>query len=227
MLDFRILLALVNGKTSGEQELLLDEMDRAFELKSAELDVYRYIRTNNLKRITEVLNQRAFGGLSQRACRRKHPFAASIRRVLARLGVRQNRARLARKYGSLGSYAAGTLGREYHDFLVRHRLFFPGDAGFLGEHLVHHDLCHVLGEFGTSAEEEVLVVSFQAACQKHHPCFSLPVNICLLHLGLEATGSAVLRPQTMKWMPEPWFRALRRGANSRVDFSDGWNFGRI
>ena len=82
----------------------------------------------------------------------------------------------------------------------------------------------MLGEFGTSAEEEVPVVSFQAACQKYHPCFSLLVSICLLHLGLETVGSEVVRPPTMKWMPEPWFGSLRSGANCRVDFSDGWNF---
>jgi hypothetical protein len=221
VLDFCILLALVNGKTCREQELQLDAMESAFEFKSVELDVYRDIRANRPRRISAVLDEQGFGGLSMRARRRKYPVASMIQRMKMRLGV--NNVGLTRRYRSYAEFDRGTLGREYYEFIVRNELPFPGEAA-PWEHLVHHDLAHVLGDFGTSAEEEILVVTFQAASQKFNPFFSVMTGICLFHLGLETSGANVVEPQTMQWQPGSFFRELRRGSNCLVDFSDGWDF---
>jgi hypothetical protein len=221
VLAFCVLLALVNGRIRDGQRDCLEAFARSLG-SSDELDVFRDIQAGRLKQVSRVLDQRGFGGLLMRSHRKRHPIAWRLRRARERLGL--GHADLIRKYRRYGTLPPGTLGREYFEFMVGHGLHFPGEAGSLAEHLVYHDLAHVLGGFETTPEDEILVVAFQAASQAENPFFSLVTPICLFHLGLETSGARVARRQTMEWKPGPFFKELRRGMSCRVDFSSAWDF---
>jgi hypothetical protein len=221
VLDLCILLALVNGTPSGDQNDRLSAIERAFG-PSAELEVYRSIRAGDATHVRKVLDSEGFGGLLKRSYRRRHPLAWRIQRAKERLGL--GRDDLIQKYRRYERFAPDTLGREYFEFIVRNELGFPGESGSLAEHLVYHDLAHVLGGFETTPEEEILVVAFQAATQTHNPFYSILTAICLFHLGMATSGARVVQLQTMKWKPGPFFEELRRGLSCRVDFSEAWDY---
>ncbi|MGV6826595.1 MAG: hypothetical protein ACWA5Q_06440 [bacterium] len=222
LMDLCILLTLVNGNTDLSQGQCLDEVEHALGLRTTELALYRHIALNQMEQISEVLDDKGMLGLSYRAYRRKHPSAWLFKKAQRKLGL--GKQRLTARYRNYGNYPPGSLGRAYYEFMTSNQLSFPGEQTALSEYLVNHDLAHVLGGFGTTPEEEILVVAFQSGAQKYNPFYSILSAISLFHLGLETSGYQVAAIQTMNWKPDSFFRELYRGTQCKVDFANAWDF---
>jgi len=221
VLSFCVLLALVNGEAKPAEEKLLKKFKANLGIKSGELDAFSDIRNGKMVQLNKALNRQSFSGYSNRAFLCKHPFSSIRQRLNYRLNIEQ--PALFIKYRELNGYNDDTLGKCYYNFATANRIRFPGEQGSLPEHLVHHDLTHVLAEFGTTPEEEILTVGFQSAYQNYTPFYSILTAICLFHLGLQGAGAKYVKPEKMKWAPKTFFKEMARGMKCCVDLSGGWN----
>ena len=73
---------------------------------------------------------------------------------------------LAKRYQSLETYAEGTLGKAYYDFIRSNEFSLPGEPHGAPEPIVFHDCVHVLAGYDTTPEEEVLAAAYQAGFQQ-------------------------------------------------------------
>jgi hypothetical protein len=222
VLAWCILTALVDGAADSRQQERLDEIESAFDIASPELGAFRDIVDQRIGSLTKTLDRLSFGERMRRAHLRTFPLHAFGQRLKSRLGL--SNASLNRKYLALAQLGPETLGRQYFEFVRDNGLSLPGEHNALSEHLVPHDLAHVLGGFGASPAEEILVVTFQAACQKEGAFFSILTAWCLFHLGIRTSGARRVQVSSGELHPESFFAELQRGSAAGIDFSDGWNY---
>ena len=97
---------------------------------------------------------------------------------------------LTERYVKLGELPEDTLGHAYFRFLVDHDLAFPGEPHSVAEAGIWHDVTHVLGGYGVSPEEEVLVVSFIAGFSREDPFFWLFTITLQFHFAVQVSPYA-------------------------------------
>lgn len=127
-------------------------------------------------------------------------------------------AALAQRYIALGELDHGTLGRSYFEFIVTHQLSFPGEHRAVPEAGLWHDITHVLAGYGTSDEEEVLVVSFIAGYRKEDAFFWLFTIVMQYHLGIAVSPYSPAKRGLFS--PRTAAAAYARGARVKVDVED-------
>jgi hypothetical protein len=129
---------------------------------------------------------------------------------------------LAQRYISLGELPAGSLGRAYFEFITRNRLSFPGEHRAVPEAGLWHDLTHVLADYGTSDEEEILVVSFIAGYRRDDPFFWLFTIVLQYHLGIRVSPYSPRK--TGLFRPRAAQAAYERGTRVIMDLErwDPW-----
>jgi len=142
--------------------------------------------------------------------------------VIARvIGLTENNE-LAHKYRSLLALPKGTLGRSYAEFIVHNNFGFPGEKGTPVEVLAIHDLCHILGGYGTDSASEIKAVAFQAGHLRYAAFNYLLVGLFQFHLGFNV--SPVVGGDFGQLDIEAVFKALLKGARMNADLSNGgWN----
>ena len=87
------------------------------------------------------------------------------------------------------------------------------------EVLAIHDLCHVLGGYGSDAASEVQAVAFQAGHLGHGAFNYLVLGILQFHLGFRV--SPLVPGNTAQLDIEATFEALLKGARMTADLSGG------
>lgn len=70
---------------------------------------------------------------------------------------------LAARFHTLAQLPAGTLGRRFHDDFTARGLALPGEPRGLPERMIHHDLMHVINDYGTDPAGECELAGFYAA----------------------------------------------------------------
>ena len=221
VLNYCMLIALADGVPQAVTVDTVREIRELFDLDSPEFAAFLDIYHRNVRRLTRTMYKQSYTGRAKRRRLVRHPLEFIRNKVYFRLRIENGP--LIEKYRALGSYKKDSLGRAFYEFVVANDLGFPGDPESLSEYIVFHDLSHVLGDFGVTPEEEVLLAGFMAGYQGYNPFFTILTAICLFHLGLSTQGSDKARVQTLKWQPEPFFREMQRGSGCRIDLSDGWD----
>lgn len=132
---------------------------------------------------------------------------------------------VAAKYRQLEQYAEGTLAHAFTDYLHRNGFPFPGEAGAGPEIIVVHDCLHVLGEYGTTATEEIEIAAFQAGCQFDDPIYGILFGLAQYHLNIQV--APVAPSQGMQADPEKMIAAFARGCRVNRDMwrdFDPWDY---
>jgi hypothetical protein len=134
--------------------------------------------------------------------------------------------RLAASFEALETYPAETFGHAFWVHFRRHGFRFPGQEGaFNGAFAVPHDGLHVLSEYDTSIQGELLVSTFTGEMHRTDALGAhlLPV-IFEWHVGMEVNGIGAQHDALDPWK---FVAAQRRGRAVRVDVLDPrWNFRR-
>lgn len=91
---------------------------------------------------------------------------------------------LSARYRALGQAPEGSLGRAYHDFIVANGYSFPGEKGAAAEAITFHDMTHVLSGYGTTPQEEILVVAFSAGYSRQENFNWLMFVLMQFQLGM-------------------------------------------
>jgi hypothetical protein len=128
---------------------------------------------------------------------------------------------LATTLRSLGSCAAGTLGRAFFDFYDRFTLPFPGEPNGGGAHLVAHDFTHVIAGYEPVPIDELALQAMLVAATDGDEHFTALVAV----LGLSEVGmlafpdvepkvNLLQRPGATEALAD----AVRRGQECHLDF---------
>ena len=127
---------------------------------------------------------------------------------------------MADRHRSLINYPSGSFGKAYADFIRRNGFSFPGEAGGAPP-IIHHDCCHVLGGYGTTAAEEGAVVGFQAGFERLDPFDVLMFVMAEFELGV--TTSPLVAGQQHQLDPERIFAGISHGMTVNTDLLSAIN----
>ncbi|MDF0642558.1 MAG: hypothetical protein P0111_00895 [Nitrospira sp.] len=150
-------------------------------------------------------------------------IAAAIKQFFPLAGVQL--PDVTAKYKNLDQYATGTLGRAFTDYLHRNNFPYPGEKGAAPEIIVVHDCLHILGDYGTTATEEIEIAAFQAGCQFEDPIFGILFGLAQYHLNIQV--APVAPSQALQANPEKMIAAFARGCRVNRDMwrdFDPWDY---
>ncbi|NUP07501.1 MAG: hypothetical protein HOW73_15740 [Polyangiaceae bacterium] len=208
-----VVAACIDGEASPAEIAVIEAFSKALDVDSPVLKTGRHLANQQLLGARVDIARRAMMGYKVRGVLREDGLPGLVRQMLPMLGVSNDDT--AARYRALESYAAGTLGRGYYDFVTSNQFSFPGEKYAGPEIIVIHDVLHVLGGYGTTAEEEVQVAAFQAACHHVDQFHSLLFAIAQFHLGVQM--APVSPPEKLKADPELMMKAFARGAKVSRD----------
>lgn len=147
--------------------------------------------------------------------------------VLTMRGVIEEPA-LAARYRAWNDLPEGTLGRSLVQFYAKNGFSLPGERKGFPEAGLHHDLCHVLGGYGTDPEGEVQVAAFTAGFKQKTPIFLILFALLIFSAGVNVRPSkedfTTVGVLGKPGMAERMFAALERGAQVNQDLTDKWDY---
>ena len=132
---------------------------------------------------------------------------------------------LVARFEALGTLPEATFGWRFWRHFTKNGYAFPGDPKGLNILFsIPHDSCHVLADYDTSAEGEMLTSTFTAAM---HPRNSMAAHVLPVifawHLGVAFND--VIYEERGGLKPGAFFEAWQRGAATNTDFFSGhWDF---
>lgn len=130
---------------------------------------------------------------------------------------------LANKYKNLKNYPKNTVGFHLYEYYDTNNFNFPGEVE--GDNpefpMIIHDISHVLGDYQPTPEEEMEVLAFTAGYRHGRGFDAVFQAIVHFHLGLKIDAS--FQPYKVRFEPEPFFKALRRGNQMTVDLFHKWD----
>jgi len=219
MVRAMVMVALIDSDASSEEEAVVDGFARAFKVDRA--PVRELTRAVHKRLVTMRLDiiRRGFIGKRMKQHLKKKKLRGLIEAARAIMGGTS--PALAEKYQALRDYPEGSLGHAYVAFIDVNDFSFPGEAGGPPEPILFHDCVHVLAEYGTTAEEEVQVIAFQAGAQNFDPFFTLMFAFAQFHLGIEI--SPVAGVDELKIDPDDMLRAFMRGTECTRDPTSDWD----
>ncbi|MBL4846783.1 MAG: TerB family tellurite resistance protein [Planctomycetes bacterium] len=214
-----IMMTLIDGEAAEVEMELVDGFARALGVDDASLkDMHRF--ANGQFKIIRLDLMRRFIAADRL---KKEWNEKGVRGIwnLASVAIRGGDAALAAKYQALEQLPEGTLGREYFEFVRRSGFALPGEKGAGPELIVFHDCNHVLGDYGTSAEEETQVAAFHAGYRGHDKFGVVLFLLMQFHLGVQITPTTGGVKGFVK--PDLVLKALERGAQVNVDLITEWD----
>jgi hypothetical protein len=179
------LVALFDGEPCEAQLQLLQRAATAFGVANDPVNSYRQVMERQLLPIRLDIARRGFIRQAAGASLRQEGARAAL--AIARVLLGQTDKQMADHYKTLRSYPEGSFGRAYAHFIDRNNFPFPGEVGGPPPPVMRHDCCHVLGGYGTTAQEEGAVLGFQAGFERLDPFYVLMFALAEFELGIGAS----------------------------------------
>lgn len=133
--------------------------------------------------------------------------------------VLTDRSLLAR-YRGLGERPAGTLGHGLYRFYTERGFPMPGEPKSFPEGWSKHEAYHVISEYETSDQGEMLNAAFSAGNTEVLCMDLLLLTLLQFQAGIQVMPGPCL---TDELRPDPFFRAVARGMATSVDLLAGWD----
>ena len=135
---------------------------------------------------------------------------------------------LAARYRAWETLPQGTLGRSLIEFYHKNGFALPGERNGFPEAGLYHDLCHVLGGYGTDPEGEVEVASFTAGFKRTKALFLILFAELVFSSGVNMRpskeGFVTVGVLGKPGVAERMFAALERGSHVTKDLTDRWDY---
>jgi hypothetical protein len=127
---------------------------------------------------------------------------------------------LLAKYRALGQKPDATMGRVLHDFYIKRGFPLPGEPKSFPEGWGKHEVYHILGEYDTTLQGEMLNAAFSGGNTEQLCMDLLLATLLQFHAGRQILPG----PAPVGLLePDVFFRAIARGASMNVDLLRGWN----
>ena len=127
---------------------------------------------------------------------------------------------LLAKYRALASYPAETLGNALYRFYTQRGFPLPGEPTAYPEGWSKHETYHVLSDYDTTMQGEMLNAAFSGGNTEILGMDLLMLTLLQFQAGLQVMPGPVLRGELR---PDAFFRALARGVAMNVDLLAGWD----
>jgi hypothetical protein len=127
---------------------------------------------------------------------------------------------LLAKYRALGRKAPASLGFMLHDFYIKRGFPLPGEPKSFPEGWGKHEVYHLLSEYDTSLQGEMLNAAFSGGNTERIGMDLLLVTLLQFHAGRQVMPGP---HPTGLLEPDAFFRAVARGATMNVDLLKGWD----
>ncbi|MFO0759923.1 MAG: TerB family tellurite resistance protein [Byssovorax sp.] len=217
-----IILSIIDGEASPAEAALVERYAAALGVGGSDLTALRHLAEGRLLVARFDIARRFFAREKMVEMAKQKGLRWLGRTLAVMAGVAED-AGMAAPYRALGDAPEGSLGRAYHDFVVRNQFSFPGEKGAPPEAVVFHDLTHVLSGYDTDPAGEMLVLAFHAGCRREEndPFSFLLFGIAEFHLGLGM--SPVASSTKGMFDPPKVLRALARGRGCAIDPTKGWD----
>lgn len=178
-------VAMLEGEPTQKELDLLDHTATLLGIDAAPVRTFRHLVEEQLNLFRVDVARRSFIRPATVAYLKNEGARGAFGLAKRLLGM-EDKA-VAAQYHELDDYPVGTLGRTYADFIATNRFQFPGEVGGPPPPAMRHDICHVLGGYGTTASEECGVVAFQAGFQKEDPFFVMLFTMAQFQLGISVS----------------------------------------
>jgi len=136
-------------------------------------------------------------------------------------------APLATRFRALSALPEGTLGRAFFEHLDGRGLTFPGEKGGLPERMIHHDLMHVVNDYGTDPAGECGLAGLHAGhtARRGGPDWFtfFIVVLATFHLDLPVSP-AIVTPARGAFDPVRVMPAFLRGRAVTTDVMGAWDY---
>lgn len=221
LLQMAIVMAMVNGETTPQQQQALKVLSKALAVHEQGLRVLQEAVSGH-QRLAQFWMMRRM--MSQIVVPALHEEGiVGVKKIVASLFFKGGEdPAIAQKYHRLGQLPKGTLGHTFWQHYTENGLPFPGEAGGIPERLIFHDLGHILSGYNTTPQDEIQQGAFQAGfIRKDGFAFLLFV---ILHFHWNIKITPIADPAQGLFDIPLVIHALQRGAACSVDLSDHWNF---
>lgn len=155
-----VMLTTLDGEVTQDEVTRVEAFARALGVAERGVRTIRLIADGRPRRAAFALARRSFmPGLLARIWRERG-LRALWQLVRAALGGRD--ARQEARFAALAQLPPGTLGHRLHEHFTTNGFPLPGQPKGAPDFMLFHDLGHVLGGYGTTPDQELLVAGFQA-----------------------------------------------------------------
>lgn len=222
-----MVMALSDGIPTPEMVAAAEAFAQALGVSTPALADIRLLAERHMTLFKlDFLRRSQIADIMKNQLEQKGPLGLA-KAVLTMRGVIEDPA-LAARYRAWKDLPEGTLGRALVEFYAKNGFSLPGERKGFPEAGLYHDLCHVLGGYGTDPEGEVQVAAFTAGFKQKTPIFIVLFAVLIFSTGVN------MRPTSEDFttvgvlgkpgMAERLFAAIERGAQVNQDLSDKWDY---
>jgi hypothetical protein len=222
-----LVIALADGAPARETVARVAAFAEALDVDTPALtDLRRLAEHHMLVFKIDFLRRSQIAGIMKNQLVQKGPLGL-VRSVLTMRGLIEDPA-LAHRYRAWEKLAPDTLGHRLIAFYDRNGFSLPGERMGFPEAGLYHDLCHVLGDYGTDPEGEVQVAGFSAGFMRTRPIYIVLFAVLIFSAGVNVRPSSEDFTTTgvlgKPGMAERLFAAIERGSRVNQDLSDKWDY---
>ncbi len=221
-----LVTALADGAPTRETTDRIEAFAAALGVATPELNDLRLLAERHMLLFKLDFLRRSQVGDILRDQFQQHGLVSLVKSVLGLRGFIEDPA-LAARYRVWKDLPEDTLGHAMWRYFDRNKFSLPGERGGFPEAGVHHDFCHVLGDYDTTPEGEIEVASFIAGFKEARPLYIVLFAVLIFSAGIdvrptkgEITAGVLGKPG----MAERMFAAIERGSQLTTDLSDKWDF---
>jgi hypothetical protein len=222
-----LVVALADGVPARETVAMVEAFAEALGVATPELTDLRRLAENHMLIFKlDFLRRSQIADIMKDQLEQKGPLSL-VKSVLTMRGLMED-PELARRYRAWEKLPADTLGHSLVAFYAKNGFSLPGERKGFPEAGLDHDLCHVLGGYGTEPEAEVEVASFTAGFRRNRPFYVVLFAVLIFSTGVNMRPSnedfVTLGVLGKPGVPERMFAAIERGAQVNLDLSDKWDY---
>ncbi|MCA9690330.1 MAG: TerB family tellurite resistance protein [Myxococcales bacterium] len=223
-----LVMAIVDGTISPEEWQVLTEYRAALSISDSEMEVFHSLSSRQ-RQLNQFEFQRRFAAPQLRTMYAEQgwegvmQFFSDLDHVQVPAQTQEN-PELVWRYRKLGLLPEGTLGRELWKFYRTREFAFAGEIGGVPEHLVAHDITHVLTGYSTDPDGELEVLAFTAGMRDEDPFSALFLVLLQFDAGLKVIPGGRPRMARELFDQARVLRALSRGQAATVDLAASWDY---
>jgi hypothetical protein len=208
-----IVAACIDGTIDISEAKLIEEFTKALNIEMAPIRTAWKIANHHLKLARIDIVRKSLPGFKLKETFKNEGLIATVKQFFPLAGIEL--PNVTDRYRKLAAYPVGTLGKEFANYIERNQFPLPGQKGAGPEIITVHDCIHILGDYGTTAPEEIEVAAFQAGCTSQDPIYGLLFGLAQYHLNIQV--APVAPSQALQADPEKMIAAFARGCRVKRD----------
>jgi hypothetical protein len=222
-----LIVSLADGVPSRETVATMAAFAEALGVDTPALtDLRRLAEHHMLVFKVDFLRRSQIAGIMKNQLEQKGPLGL-VKSVLTLRGLMEDPA-LAARYRAWEKLPADTLGHQLITFYDKNGFSLPGERGGFPEAGLYHDLCHILGNYGTDPEGEVQVAAFTSGFMRTRPIYIVLFAVMIFSAGVNVRPSGedftTIGVLGKPGMAERLFAAIERGSQVNQDLTDKWDY---